>query len=227
VRIPPRAALAPPTSLLSPSELARTSSFGQTPARPRFQVSHSALRIILAGYLRADLALVQYETTATGKPHLIRLAGWPDLRFSLAHSGEIALVAVTTGVEVGVDVEQVREMPDAIRVAARFLGADVASGLAAAEPKARPALLLRAWTRVEACVKMTGAGLTGLNSDSGAPGSITGTGGPGAQDRYGTSAQSRFPVAALTSFVPADGYVGALCLPVAAKVDWLEFEPPW
>jgi phosphopantetheinyl transferase len=66
------------------------------------------------------------------KPGLARPAG--GLRFNLSHSGEIVLVAVTAGPEVGVDVEYARG-----RYTAEFL---------------------RAWTRHEAAVKCLGTGLT-------------------------------------------------------------------
>jgi 4'-phosphopantetheinyl transferase len=56
-----------------------------------------------------------------------------DLRFNLSHSGAIALYAVTTGREVGVDIERVRE-----RYTAEFL---------------------RAWVVREAEVKCRGSGL--------------------------------------------------------------------
>ncbi len=60
------------------------------------------LRLLLARYLDADPRELRFELGAHGKP---ALEGGADLRFNLSPSGELLLVAVATGMEVGVDVE--------------------------------------------------------------------------------------------------------------------------
>jgi 4'-phosphopantetheinyl transferase len=95
-----------------------------------------------------------------GKP---RLAEEPDrLSFNFSHSGGLALVAIAPGgVEVGVDVEKLKERRDLPRLAARWLSPADASAVATAPPGERERLFYAAWTRHEARVKCTGAGLAG------------------------------------------------------------------
>ena len=79
-------------------ESARASRFVTPVLRRRYLRSHAALRDILGSLTRARLEFALHEK---GKPYL---PGAPELRFNLAHSGEMALVAVSLGVEVGVAV---------------------------------------------------------------------------------------------------------------------------
>ena len=72
----------------------------------RLTASPGALRRVLAVYLDEDPEHIQLEQGAHGKPRLAGPQG--QLRFNLGHSGEVALVAVSGEVEVGVDVERVR-----------------------------------------------------------------------------------------------------------------------
>jgi len=107
-----------------------------------------------------------------GKPRLVEGAaaggtesgagGGAPISFNLSHSGELALIAVAAGrVEVGVDVERLRPRRDPARLAARWLPAADAEAVARASEADREAIFHRAWTRHEARVKCTGAGLSG------------------------------------------------------------------
>jgi 4'-phosphopantetheinyl transferase len=125
--------------------------------------ARSALAAILADYLggAAEAALSADEN---GKP---RLAVRPEgLSFNLSHSGGLALVAIAPGgLEVGVDVELLRPRRDLVRLAERWLPAADAVAIAAADEAERERVFYAAWTRHEARVKCTGAGLTGPAPD--------------------------------------------------------------
>ncbi|WP_411138619.1 4'-phosphopantetheinyl transferase family protein [Streptomyces sp. C10] len=87
------------------------------------------------------------------------MAGPPgeELHFSLSHSGGQALSAFAAR-PVGVDIERV---PGAgtVRDAAASLHPLEQVELAALPPVYRPAAFARCWTRKEACLKATGAGI--------------------------------------------------------------------
>jgi phosphopantetheinyl transferase len=95
-----------------------------------------------------------------GKP---RLAIGPErLAFNLSHSGGLALVALAPGgIDVGVDVERIKERRDLARLAARWLPEADAAAVAAVPPAEQAAVFYPAWTRHEARVKCTGVGLAG------------------------------------------------------------------
>lgn len=153
---------------LSASERERAARIA-APERGRLWArSRAILRELLGAYLGLDPADVPIELSERGKP-MIGRPGRPagdgsravDLRFSLSHSGPLALYAVTLGAEVGVDVELGRRPLDEPALAARALGEAQASRLRALEPAARRREFLRAWVAHEARVKCLGTGLAG------------------------------------------------------------------
>ncbi len=118
-----------------------------------------ALATLLAEYL-GGTEPAAVEVADGGKPRLARDPA--RLSFNLSHSGGLALVAIAPGgVDVGVDVERLRPRRDLARLAARWLPAADAADVAAAAEAEREAVFYAAWTRHEARVKCTGAGLAG------------------------------------------------------------------
>ncbi len=95
------------------------------------------------------------------------------LRFNLAHSGDIALVAIGVGLEVGVDVEAVRDdaaaRRDLLAISERVLGPDVTKDLEQAPIDQRVRRFSRAWVRHEARAKCHGEGLVDASVAAAAP----------------------------------------------------------
>ena len=99
--------------------------------------------------------LAEPELTPQGKP------GLPGsrLRFNLAHSGEVALVAVTRDRDVGVDVERVRPDADRWALVDHALTARERHQLQRIAPTERAHAFLSMWARKEALLKAAGVGL--------------------------------------------------------------------
>src|SRR5206468_3118518 len=95
-----------------------------------------------------------------GKPALTRASASEPVRFNLSHSGSLALVAVTAGRDVGVDVERVRPEPNLEQIASRFFSAREAATLHALPVRLRTKAFFACWTRKEAFVKARGNGLS-------------------------------------------------------------------
>lgn len=131
-------------------EAARAARFRTPDLQRRYLRSHAALRAILAGYTEARL---DFAVSGTGKPFL---PAAPHVKFNLSHSREMALVAVTLEVEVGVDVEWIRPMPDYRDIAERFFPPSQAAQVT------DEADFFRRWTRLEAVVKACGTGIYGI-----------------------------------------------------------------
>jgi 4'-phosphopantetheinyl transferase len=159
-------------ALLDDVERRRSSRFVRPRDRHRFVHAHAGMRLFLALSLGVEPAIVRYETGAHGKPRL--LPGLPPLEFNLSHSEELALLAVSRERPVGVDVEHVREIPDAMSIADAHFTADESEGLRSLPPPERRAAFFRYWARKEAVIKAGGEGLE-RDLDSfevdGAPGS--------------------------------------------------------
>ncbi|TMJ89380.1 MAG: 4'-phosphopantetheinyl transferase superfamily protein [Alphaproteobacteria bacterium] len=83
-----------------------------------------------------------------------------DIQFSLSHCRDVALIAFTRGVPVGVDVEHVRPLADWKRIAARYLHPGERMELMALSEDERLTAFFRCWTRKEAVAKALGVGLS-------------------------------------------------------------------
>ena len=145
----------PPTS----AEAERAARLVSEPLRQRYLRSHAALRAILHTCTGAPLNFALEEH---GKPYLPAV---PELKFNLSHSHEMALVAVARDIEIGVDVERFRPLPECLAIAERFFPPSEAAALAEAPPDAREREFFRRWTRIEAKLKARGIGLYGAGAE--------------------------------------------------------------
>ena len=115
---------------LPADERRRAESIAIEGRRRRWVAARWALRTALSRATGVDPADIALEAGPGGKP---RLSGNRALRFNLSHSADVAVIAITIGREVGIDVER-------------------------ADPK-RPEAYYRSWVRREARAKCAGAGI--------------------------------------------------------------------
>jgi len=144
-----------PTDSLAEEELERTRSFAIDRARRSFVTTRVALRSLLGRYLDLAPRAVPIAFGPNGKPQLA--AG--DLRFNLAHSGDLALIAITPHGAIGVDLEQLRPMNNALELAERNFHPRELASIRAASDTDRSNTFLRCWTRKEAVIKALGVGI--------------------------------------------------------------------
>ncbi len=144
-------------AVLDDEERARSRRFLQPGDRQRFVVSHVSMRVLLARCLDVRPEAIRYDANGDGKPRLAPELG--PLEFSLSHSGAVGLLAVTPDRPVGVDVEHLRDMADALLIAQQHFARSEIEALRSVAPDARPAAFLLYWTNKEAVIKATGEGL--------------------------------------------------------------------
>lgn len=120
--------------------------------------THGARRMILASYLDLPAGALQFSADESGKP---RLTDVPGLKFSFARTDGLAVLAVTSDREVGVDVERENDRTDIDLVARELLPPGEAAALERTPPDRRRSAFFSAWTRHEARLKLNGQGLTG------------------------------------------------------------------
>jgi 4'-phosphopantetheinyl transferase len=145
---------------LSDEERRRASQFVFERDRRRYIAARGLLRTLLASYLQVQASEVRFQYGEHGKPALADEACGVPLTFSVAHSGDLALYAIANRFAVGVDVERIRPVEDADRLAREIMSDREYAGYRALTASARPRAFLTCWTRKEACLKATGVGLT-------------------------------------------------------------------
>jgi 4'-phosphopantetheinyl transferase len=82
-----------------------------------------------------------------------------DVRFNVSHSGGWALLAVTRGSEVGIDIERVDSRFAADQIPERFFSPGEVARLRGLPADQQTAAFFRCWTRKEAYIKARGLGL--------------------------------------------------------------------
>ena len=154
------AVLADCRSVLSRDELIRSSRFHFEDDATRFIAARGAVRMILSRYLGEDPASLEILTGEHGKPYLKH--PFIDLRFNVSHSRDIAMVAVTRGREVGVDVEWVQPDIEFAPIASHYFDPRENWDLLTAPQTERASRFFDLWTQKEARLKAAGIGLVAV-----------------------------------------------------------------
>lgn len=144
--------------LLSEAERERAAGFHFPRDRDRYVAAHGTLRRILAQVAHRAPAELAFARGPHAKPALVVGRGEEPIHFNLSGAGSLAVVAVASAGEVGVDVEQVRPL-DALGIARRMFAPAEHAALLALPEAGRLAAFLRYWTCKEAVVKAIGEGL--------------------------------------------------------------------
>lgn len=152
--------LAALSRLLSPDEADRSARFFFEPDRRRYVVARGLLRELLGHYLRFSPAALCFRYGPYGKPELAVPAVLPAVHFNVSHSGELILLAVASGRRIGIDVEYVRNLPDASDLAMRFFSPRERAAFARLPPDLQQAAFFACWTRKESFIKAIGEGLS-------------------------------------------------------------------
>jgi 4'-phosphopantetheinyl transferase len=146
--------------VLSEQERARRARYRSRDAAERYVVTRALVRQVLARQLGRDPSAVELSRTDTGKP--IVTGG---VHFSISHSGDLILLALSRQCDIGVDVERRRDVPRVTELGERWLTAAERAEVARmaesnGEGDASHAFL-RVWTRKEARLKALGVGISG------------------------------------------------------------------
>jgi 4'-phosphopantetheinyl transferase len=193
---------------LTPDERNRSARFRFERDRQRFIVARGVLRDLLARYLQTQPGQIGFVYNAFGKPELSREFG-SRLTFNLSHSAGLALIAIATASNVGVDLEYVRWQSDYADIARRFFSAAEVDYLIALPSHLQAEAFFSCWTKKEAYLKACGEGLARpLNSFS-----VPLTTGPAhtpVDFRPGSNAPSG--PWSLYTLRPTPGYAGALAI---------------
>jgi 4'-phosphopantetheinyl transferase len=145
-------------ALLSPDEQERALRLVNPEHRRRFIAARAALREILGRYLDLAPQAVRFSYLEHGKPAL-GPAHASAIRFNLAHSGDLALYAVTLAHRIGIDVERIGNR-NHLAIAERYFSPREIAALKSASEAEQALIFYRIWSRKEAIVKAVGTGLS-------------------------------------------------------------------
>jgi 4'-phosphopantetheinyl transferase len=196
-------------AILSNQERERATRFRFETHRGRFIAARAVLRSILAAQLDCAPNELQFEYGPNGKPTLAARFVESGLSFNLAHSEDLALIAVTRLGPIGVDVEQNRPVTDVDELVARFFSQRESALFQRLPHTQRNTAFFNLWTRKEAWLKATGEGIAhSLNRVEvtflpGEPAQLLGL-------PEGPEVKSNW---ALRELTPATGFVGAVAFP--------------
>ncbi|MEZ5393485.1 MAG: 4'-phosphopantetheinyl transferase superfamily protein [Bryobacterales bacterium] len=123
--------------------------------RERFTARRAILRRLLAAYLGKAPERIVLHYGPNGKPYL----PGGELELNLSHSADRALLAFAHR-PLGVDLEKLRPIEDALDIATRFFSPPETAVLAELDPEPRSRRFLDLWTKKEAFVKALGVGLS-------------------------------------------------------------------
>ena len=143
-------------ALLDAAERARAARFLFAEHRHDYVVFHAVLRSVLARYVGLPATDLAFRASEGGKPSL------SGVEFSLSHSADRALLAVSAREPVGADLEHERADIDVLGIAGHYFhGAEHVAVCAAASQGAvaARAAFFRHWVAKEAVLKGAGHGL--------------------------------------------------------------------
>lgn len=188
---------------LSADEIERANRFVFDRDRRHFVTCRAGVRRVLSQYAGLPAEQLRFGYGERGKPFLASQGSQP-IEFNVSHASGLAVVAVTTGTPVGVDVESVTRKVEYAELAQRFFSAVEAEDLLSLPAADLGAGFFACWTRKEAYIKAIGDGLA-CPLDSFAV-----TLRPGDVPAFRWIASDDAAAWTLRAFEPASGYVAAL-----------------
>src|SRR4051812_29992301 len=149
-------------TILSREERTRCDRFHFQRDRGDYANAHDLLRRSLSRYHPTAPQHWEFDAAPDGKPFLRPAGDSPaPLTFNLSHTRDVVACVLARGIDVGVDVERIDTVRDAMPVAARFFSPAEVAGL---QVSATDALLAQRfidlWTLKESFIKAIGRGLS-------------------------------------------------------------------
>ena len=144
-------------ALLGERQRRRAQGMNHRVYRERYIRSQAGLRRILGLYLGIPPQAVGFTHGPAGKPAVAQAIG--ALEFNLTTTADLALVAVSRCVEVGIDCEWVQPRRNLEAIARRMFSPEQVRILMATPEADRLECFYRGWTAMEADAKADGRGL--------------------------------------------------------------------
>lgn len=145
---------------LSSEEQKRASRYRFDKDKNHFILSHGILRTLLGRYMSKRPDQLQFVCGDKGKPILRDGFGQQKIHFNLSRSGRMALYSFARGHEIGVDIENIRNISDMELIVEHSFSEREKAEFFALPENEKKAAFFNCWTQKEACLKAIGAGLS-------------------------------------------------------------------
>ncbi len=144
--------------LLSPAEAVKASELEDDSEIRHYVMRRVFQRCFIKAALSHEGPLADIQITHTrDAPPRCELA--PDTSLSFSSSGALAIAAASSNAKIGVDIEIIRSVPNAIDIAKRFFTESEINHLVSLPKKTCETEFLKMWTIKEACLKAAGKGI--------------------------------------------------------------------
>jgi 4'-phosphopantetheinyl transferase len=151
-------------SWLSEDERVRAARFIRQQDELRFVLAHGGLRAVLSRYLSVGPAVLELDRDEAGKPFVRKaLSGQSAITFNMSHAHGRALIAVSKGQEVGVDLERIRSDVEVEKLSERYFAPSEHTAIIQLAQGQRITKFFRYWVAKEAVLKAQGIGLRALS----------------------------------------------------------------
>ncbi|MBL1141026.1 MAG: 4'-phosphopantetheinyl transferase superfamily protein [Proteobacteria bacterium] len=144
---------------LSDDERERANRLKIEEKKKQFIIVRSALRQMLSGLsgMTADKILFSYGEHK--KPYIEYLHNDQPVEFNVSHSGNYALIAVTLGCKIGVDIEMINDQIDYRSLSERFFSVKENEEFSKIDIGQQLETFYRVWARKESFIKADGKGV--------------------------------------------------------------------
>jgi 4'-phosphopantetheinyl transferase len=144
---------------LSSEERDKAQRFHFSADAERHIIGRALARRLVGHLLEVQPTALHFREDTFGKPQIVDAQNSRGLRFNISHSGDLVLVALTLGREVGVDVEQIDPTVELEEIAAHMFCPGERDDLMSLPPDQKLRGFFRCWCRKEAFIKASGKGL--------------------------------------------------------------------
>ncbi len=141
--------------ILSVEETEKSKRFVREEHTINYVCNHRFVRNVLAVYLNILPSEIKFSITDLGKPFIEN----SNLFFNVSHSKNQALLAISKDGEVGVDIEYMKDLQDAITFS-NYSFSDEEKAMIFKNKEIDKDVLFTFWTFKEAYIKATGTGLS-------------------------------------------------------------------
>jgi len=142
---------------LSPDEKKRADGFKFKKHKSSNIFSRGLLRERLSEYIGIKPEEIKFTYGKAGKPEIENSA---DIKFNVSHSEDLVAIAFSSGCELGIDVEHMRNLNDLDSMIDYNFSDYEQNSITECKDYERKRMFFRFWAHKEAYIKATGVGLT-------------------------------------------------------------------